>query len=63
MPFLQANGFKPHLLECQDVLPPDLIHLVNLLAETAHNKWAKEKIDSGWIYGLTSVRDVCVCLF
>ena len=33
------------------VLPPDLMELIEKLAENAHDHWAQKRIDEGWNYG------------
>ena len=33
-------------------LPPDLELLVELLAENNHDHWARQRIETGWTYGL-----------
>ena len=54
--FLQINGYKPQPLDLNYVtLNNRLELLVDQLAENTHNVWAKEKIKSGWTYGVTEV--------
>jgi hypothetical protein len=35
------------------VLPPELLALTELLAENAHEVWAKARLEQGWTYGPT----------
>ena len=34
-------------------LPPDLLSLVEQLAENVHENWAKGRMAEGWVYGST----------
>ena len=52
-PFLQSNGYKPAPLDLSAIeLNPKMEELVDLLAENTHNVWARERIITGWTYGL-----------
>jgi ryanodine receptor 2 len=54
--FLQINGYKPQPLDLNNIaLSQKLEELVELLAENTHNVWAKERIKSGWTYGVCEV--------
>ena len=54
--FLQINGYKPQPLDLNNIaLNTKLEELVELLAENTHNVWAKERIKSGWTYGVCEV--------
>jgi hypothetical protein len=54
--YMQANGYKPQPLDLNNVaLTTQLEELVDLLAENTHNVWAKERIRSGWTYGVVEV--------
>ncbi len=51
--YLQSNGYKPSPLDLNNVvLSAKLEELVELLAENTHNVWAKERIRTGWTYGV-----------
>ena len=54
--YLQSNGYKPSPLDLNNVtLNAKLEQLVELLAENTHNVWAKERIRTGWTYGVCEV--------
>ena len=60
---MQANGYKPTPLDLsQVVLSEKMKDLVELLAENTHNVWAKERIKTGWTYGLHEVRLVNILI-
>lgn len=47
-----AEVYRPLPIDTSNVdLPPRLIRLVDLLAENAHEVWAKGRMDEGWTYG------------
>jgi len=51
--YLQSNGYKPSPLDLNSIVLNDkLEQLVELLAENTHNVWAKERIRTGWTYGV-----------
>ena len=57
--FLQINGYKPQPLDLNNIaLNTKLEELVELLAENTHNVWAKERIKSGWTYGVCEVKSL-----
>jgi hypothetical protein len=33
-------------------LPPELEQLIERLAENAHHRWSRTRMDQGWVYGL-----------
>lgn len=44
--------YKPLPIDTATIeLPPRLLRLVDLLAENAHEVWAKGRMDEGWTYG------------
>lgn len=50
------KNYKPTPLDTENIiLPPELIELQELLAENAHDHWAKLRIAEGWTYG--DIRD------
>jgi hypothetical protein len=54
--YLQPNGYRPQPLDLAIInLTAKLEDLVEQLAENTHNVWAKERIKSGWTYGITEV--------
>ncbi|TYZ61873.1 hypothetical protein PybrP1_000993 [[Pythium] brassicae (nom. inval.)] len=47
-----AEVYRPLPIDTSGVeLPPRLIRLVDLLAENAHEVWAKGRMEEGWTYG------------
>ncbi|CAI5746724.1 unnamed protein product [Peronospora destructor] len=57
-PYLTTYGegnvevYRPLPIDTTSVeLPPRLLRLVDLLAENAHEVWAKGRMDEGWTYG------------
>lgn len=47
-----ADVYRPLPIDTSSVeLPPRLIRLVDLLAENAHEVWAKGRMDESWTYG------------
>ena len=54
--YLQPNGYRPQPLDLAIInLTTKLEDLVEQLAENTHNVWAKERIKSGWTYGISEV--------
>ncbi|XP_041469245.1 ryanodine receptor 2-like isoform X1 [Lytechinus variegatus] len=54
MNYLMSNGYKPAPYNLSNIhLNPKMEKLVELLAENAHNVWAKDRIAQGWTYGLS----------
>lgn len=54
--YQQPNGYLPRPLDLSKVnVQPELLSLVDKLAENAHNLWASTRIREGWTYGLASV--------
>ena len=46
------NSYKPKPLETDQVaLDRELLELVELLAENAHNVWASQRLLDGWVFG------------
>ncbi|CCI49325.1 unnamed protein product [Albugo candida] len=44
--------YRPTPIDTSDQeIPPSLLHLVDLLAENAHEVWSKGRMDEGWTYG------------
>ena len=47
-----ANDYEPKPLQTDHVaLDDELLKLVELLAENAHDIWASQRISDGWIFG------------
>jgi hypothetical protein len=47
-----VNDYQPKPLSTDHVtLDGDLLELVELLAENAHDIWASQRINDGWIFG------------
>ena len=47
-----ASNYRPQPLRTEHVdLDGQLLELVELLAEHAHDIWARQRIDDGWSYG------------
>lgn len=45
--------YSPKPLDTSKIdLPEELENLVELLAENAHDNWAKKRIEEGWTYGV-----------
>eukprot|EP00057_Strongylocentrotus_purpuratus_P023442 XP_011677916.1 PREDICTED: ryanodine receptor 3-like [Strongylocentrotus purpuratus] len=54
MNYLMSNGYKPAPYNLSTIhLNVKMEKLVELLAENAHNVWAKDRIAQGWTYGLS----------
>uniref|UniRef100_X1Z8I7 Ryanodine receptor n=1 Tax=Capitella teleta TaxID=283909 RepID=X1Z8I7_CAPTE len=54
--FIQPNNYKPQPLDLTSmVLNDKMREVVDLLAENTHNVWARERIKTGWTYGLNEV--------
>ena len=54
--FVQSNNYKPSPLDVSGMpLNDKMQELVDLLAENTHNVWAKDRIKTGWTYGLNEV--------
>ena len=52
--YTQTNGYKPAPLDLTNIdLSGKMEELVELLAENIHTVWAKNRIESGWTYGLS----------
>jgi hypothetical protein len=44
--------YDPHPPDYSDIeIPPDLLGLVEQLAEASHDTWARQRLDEGWRYG------------
>ena len=55
--YVMSNGYKPAPYNLSSItLNPKMEKLVELLAENAHNVWARDRIEQGWTYGLSDVR-------
>ena len=51
-----SNGYIPQPLNLDGVEVPECLdHLVERLAENAHNVWAVGRIQQGWTYGKANV--------
>ncbi|XP_033625850.1 ryanodine receptor 2-like [Asterias rubens] len=54
MNYVMSNGYKPAPYNLSSItLNPKMEKLVELLAENAHNVWARDRIEQGWTYGLS----------
>jgi hypothetical protein len=48
----QARGWEPNPVDTTNVsLPDELLGLIELLAENAHDNWAQQRMSEGWRYG------------
>jgi RyR domain len=48
----QVLGWNPNPVDTTNVsLPDDLLELIELLSENAHDNWAQLRISEGWRYG------------
>lgn len=48
------NDYEPNPVADGEVqLSPELLLLVELLAENAHDIWARQRLEDGWTYGPT----------
>lgn len=46
------SDYRPDPLPTDSVvLPPELLDLVEDLAENAHENWAEQRMADGWVYG------------
>lgn len=46
------NCYKPKPRDTSNVLlPPEILELAEMMAENAHDVWAKQRIEQGWTYG------------
>ena len=44
--------YTPTPLDTSEIeLPEDLVDLTELLAQNAHDTWAKQRMEEGWSYG------------
>jgi hypothetical protein len=53
---MSTSGWDPDPIDTGSVsLPDELVDLIELLAQNAHDNWGRQRIDDGWRYG--PVRD------
>ena len=45
-------NYQPNPIDTEQIeLSPELVELIELLAENAHDNWALRRIEEGWTYG------------
>ena len=49
---MKTKTYNPHPINTNNVkLPPELLELIEKIAENVHENWAAGRILDGWVYG------------